>query len=219
MSFILKALQKVEEEKSARRSKPQDINRAILTAGTPPPMASRILPVSAVAALIALAVGSLAYLFWPTDPGPLRQAAPTRPPRESRADAPRLPSTDPSQPAPAAGKIISPGPSAAAAQSPAKSPHVEGGPQANAQPAVGQPTPAARPRTERPGPEVTYGPPPGLKVNGIALQDNPAESVAVVNGQLVHRGMVIQGMKVEEILADRVRFTGGGRNYEISISK
>ena len=75
------------------------------------------------------------------------------------------------------------------------------------------------PRAHRTLPEPTAPAPAGLKVNGIALQDDPAASAAVVNGVLVKRGMMVQGLRVEEIMNDKVRFSGNGETYEVQISK
>ena len=61
--------------------------------------------------------------------------------------------------------------------------------------------------------------PAGLKVNGIALQDDPGESVAVINGALVKKGMSVGGARVEEILQDRVRFSSGGGTFYVQLSK
>src|ERR1039457_864748 len=62
---------------------------------------------------------------------------------------------------------------------------------------------------------LTVNPPQGLKVNGIAFQDDPSESVAVVNGMLVKRGMSVDGARLEEIFPDRVRFSGKDGPFEV----
>jgi general secretion pathway protein B len=75
------------------------------------------------------------------------------------------------------------------------------------------------PRTQRIGREPSGSSPAGLKVNGLAVQDDPSASVAVIDGMLVRRGMTVQGMRVEEILQDRVRFSRNGETYEVQISR
>lgn len=219
MSFILKALQKLDEEKAAQRARPQDINRAILTAGRPAPRPSRVSLASAVVGLLLLAGVTSAYLLLQLAPQPVRKPAPLQPWQESRKTAPPLTSTAAASPAPAAGSTNPAGPAAQTAGPPDKTllsakKRREDVSQAAPSQTVDKTgkEPARR--------EQSYGPPPaGLKVNGIALQDNPAESVAVVNGLLVRRGMVIQGMRVEEILGDRVRFSGSGGRCEVQISR
>jgi general secretion pathway protein B len=220
MSFILKALQKVEEEKAAQRAKPQDINRAILTADTPAPRAARLVPAATVVVLLLLAGGGLAYLLLPRESEPVRKPMQAAMPHEDRAASPRMPSAASSLPVQFAERSAATKPTVTLAESPDKTSHVDITAPAKTSPAVKKPAPVASPRTEQPGQAESYGPPPpGLKVNGIALQDNPAESVAVVNGLLVHRGAIVQGMKVEEILSDRVRFSGSGGKCQVLISK
>jgi len=67
--------------------------------------------------------------------------------------------------------------------------------------------------------DATGSPPPGLKINGIALQDDPAESVAVINGALLKRGMTVEGVQIEEIFQDRVRFSGARGTFEVQLSR
>jgi len=65
---------------------------------------------------------------------------------------------------------------------------------------------------------ITPGP-PVLKVLGIAFQDGSTNSVAVVNGVAVTKGSVIEGVRVEEIQKDRVKFSRGGETFEIILDK
>jgi general secretion pathway protein B len=60
---------------------------------------------------------------------------------------------------------------------------------------------------------------PRLKVSGIAWQKEDAASVAVVNGTPVMKGHTIDGFKVEDIFRDRVRFAGEGKTFELSIGE
>ncbi|NVN89530.1 MAG: hypothetical protein HXX11_02905 [Desulfuromonadales bacterium] len=59
---------------------------------------------------------------------------------------------------------------------------------------------------------------PTLKVNGIAFQDG-TDSVAVVNDIPVAKGSLIEGVRVDEILRDRVQFSSGGEKLEIFLGK
>ncbi|MBK5276793.1 MAG: hypothetical protein JJE30_17325 [Desulfuromonadales bacterium] len=58
-----------------------------------------------------------------------------------------------------------------------------------------------------------------LKVEGIAVQDGGAESLAVVNGTTVSRGSVIEGARVEEIQKDWVRFNRNGESFYVVLDK
>ena len=58
-----------------------------------------------------------------------------------------------------------------------------------------------------------------LTVNGIAYQENPAESMAVVNGTLVKNGMTVGGVQVERIFVDRVRFRGERGIFEVPLAR
>jgi hypothetical protein len=58
-----------------------------------------------------------------------------------------------------------------------------------------------------------------LTVNGIAIQDDPAESIAVVNGVIVKQGMTIGGAKVDKIYLNRVRFKGDSGIFEVHLAK
>jgi general secretion pathway protein B len=59
---------------------------------------------------------------------------------------------------------------------------------------------------------------PVLKVNGIAFQDG-ADSVAVINGITVSKGSVIEGARVEEIQKDHVRLSRGGEKLYLILEK
>jgi hypothetical protein len=58
-----------------------------------------------------------------------------------------------------------------------------------------------------------------LTVNGIAIQDDPAESIAVVNGVIVKQGMTIGGVRVDRIYLNRVRFKGDSGTFEVHLVK
>jgi hypothetical protein len=219
MSFILKALQKLEEEKAAQRARPQDINRAILTAAHPVPRSSRISLAMTIIGALVLAGGSSAYLLL-RGPEPGRKLMVAGLPEESRSATPRAAAMSVTPPGQTAAPEAPTGPALTTTKTPETTLPAKKKPHAEVSASAGKPATVAMPPTEHAGRKQSYGPPPaGLKVNGIALQDNPAESIAVVNGLLVRRGVVVQGMKVEEILTDRVRFSGSGGTCEVQISK
>jgi hypothetical protein len=59
--------------------------------------------------------------------------------------------------------------------------------------------------------------PPSLKISGIVWYDEPSKRFAMINDKICHEGSLIEGVKVEEIYPNRVRFTHNGRPFEISI--
>ena len=60
---------------------------------------------------------------------------------------------------------------------------------------------------------------PHLTVNGIAYQEGGSDNLAVINGITVSNGAVIEGVKVEDIQKDRVKFSHGGEKFEIILNK
>ena len=211
MSFILKALKKVEEEKAARSDGPVDLNNALLrSGGTSTPSADRLARWGVIA-LVFVAGSGLTYVFVQKGSAPVLE-----PPRQTAS--PSTPSPLPSTPT--LTEATYPPPAVPTAPPSAPS-HVS----ASASPPETATT-SPHPKRERPAPDEPRSaaapggsPPAGLKVNGIALQDDPDESVAVVNGALLKRGMTIEGARVEEIFADRVRFAGSGGIFDVTLSR
>lgn len=60
---------------------------------------------------------------------------------------------------------------------------------------------------------------PLLKVNGIAFQPEGSDSVAIVNGVTVSSGFSIEGATVEDIQKDRVLFSFKGEAIEVPLGK
>ncbi|MDD2272529.1 MAG: hypothetical protein PHP95_07875 [Desulfuromonadaceae bacterium] len=60
---------------------------------------------------------------------------------------------------------------------------------------------------------------PVLRVNGIAFQNRGAESVAIVNGIAVTREAVIEGATVVDVRNDRVLFKYNGEPFEILLGQ
>jgi general secretion pathway protein B len=63
-------------------------------------------------------------------------------------------------------------------------------------------------------PEVTR---PEIRVTGIAWQKASGSSAAIVNGRSVQQGGMVDGYKVEEILEDKVRLSGSRGNLEVQL--
>ena len=60
---------------------------------------------------------------------------------------------------------------------------------------------------------------PTLRVNGIAFQNSGADSMAIVNGMPVSSGSIIEGITVEEVRSDRVLFQHNGEKFEIQLGQ
>lgn len=220
MSFILKALKKVEQEQAARGNGPVDVHSALLRGGGTSAHAAPRLARWGVIALVFIAGSGLTYFLMDksaelplrTEDRPEGRAA-----QGSALSAPPL--TTPPLPGGARTSPAAPtAPDNAASRQTIT-------PTSLPEPAVVSTHPkrptAAPDKPARPSisQDAAGSPPPGLKVNGIALQDDPAESVAVVNGALLKKGMTVEGVWVEEILQDRVRFSGNGGIFEVHLSR
>lgn len=210
MSSILKALKKLEDEKTARRRDPFNIDAEILRDDRPPRYS--LLGVSLLAGLLFVCGGGATYLYMQRTggtpsgspaPSPPAAAAPAAAPPENRigSESVRPGQAPPPRPKERPGKVSPP-------PAPARRP-------ADAKPGV-KPAQAAAaaggPAALRP---AAAGMAPLVKVNGIAFQDGGADSVAVVNGIPVSGGSVIEGARVEEIRRDRVRFSHDGETFEV----
>jgi general secretion pathway protein B len=238
MSSILKALKKLEDEKTARKPDSLNIDAEILRGDT----SSRRSPlwVSLMAALIFVCGGGATYLI-------MNQGLSGRQPSQS-AMAPQL--NTPSTPinvsattndtaghrenAPADSVQLVQSPSAQKKQktvvpatppsAPAKQPVAKSSPKA--QPDLRpKAVVAARPTTpaqQEASAGVRTAAPlvvPVVKVNGIAFQEGGSDSVAVVNGISVSNGSMIEGARIEEIQRDRVRFSYSGEKFEVMLGK
>jgi general secretion pathway protein B len=62
-------------------------------------------------------------------------------------------------------------------------------------------------------------PKPKFVISGIAWQSDSASRIAVVNGAPVLEGSNVDGVKVEQIFPDRVKFSQEGKSFEISIER
>ena len=58
---------------------------------------------------------------------------------------------------------------------------------------------------------------PSLKISAIVWYEEPSKRFVMVNGVIANEGSVVEGVKVEEIYPDRVRFSHNGRPFEVPI--
>jgi hypothetical protein len=66
-------------------------------------------------------------------------------------------------------------------------------------------------------PQVSSATPPPLTLTGIVWYEEHSQRIAVVNGTVATEGSSIQGVKIVEILADRVRFSYNNQPFEIRL--
>ncbi len=246
MSFILKALQKIEEENAARSAEPPAMENAILSPHTRPEAAKRRTLKWLAILLVFLAGGAMAYLVMPkgTFPSVSRkhmavspsipampapsasQVAPTTP------SIPVIPTTSVAMPAtpaaPAApvthADILSarPVPAVGGNSSVAGSDNGRQAARRGTRPRITEENPSTgAPAVAVPPSSATAADAPSgqLTVNGIAFQDDPGASAAVVNGVFVKRGMMVGGARVDRIFQDKVRFSRSGTTFEVPLAK
>jgi hypothetical protein len=213
MSFILKALKKTENEKAARKNETAEINSALLATDNSSYSSTRRMARWIIIPLVFVAGGGTIYYFMRQSSPPLMQAReknlrsvpsiqPVIPSRSSlHGDKPGLVDAD-----------ISPAVSVPTERNLSREKVRE---KNTAAPPLNEPTARALSEQEAPFDAAS----PALTVNGIALQDEPAESIAVVNGVIVKAGMTISGVQVDRIFLNRVRFRGTSGTFEVHLAK
>jgi hypothetical protein len=224
MSSILKALKKLEEEKSARTPDALKIDTEILRGGSPSRFPYR--KVTLLAVLFFVCGSVVTYLYVKRGTHPAGNLADTPPPQAVQnlpavMERPQKPMPAEKSAPPPTVPVDLPRPSAKdaphpvpAAPAPHAKPHKHT--RATAPTMTGQPkpgtvvTPAALPAAKRI---------PTLRVDGIAYHFGSADSLAVVNGNTVYVGAMVEGAKVEEIGKDRIRFNYEGERFDVPLGK
>lgn len=204
MSLILDALRKMEQDRKTRRQTAQDIRPEVLSyRGRPQQESQRTLVPLLVVALLIVA-GIITGLVLYRD--------------KSMPATSRVEQVTPPVNAPA--MVQPPSPAAPLLAAPAAVTQTEP-PQVRAETAALQPSaappppiPAALPVASPPEPAST----PTITVSGIAWQDERQLRRAVINGMLVAEGADVAGATVVEIKENRVRFSRGGKFFEIAHS-
>ncbi len=238
MSSILKALKKLEEEKAARQGQRVDITRDIFGSGQQPAAAPRW-PLIAAGVVGAGALSLTAMLYvgrQESRPAPLAAFPETRQgamaPSLPVVDQPLLtppperalpPSAPPSRPAPPVA-VTPPSPPRNSPSATATAPSYRTQVISTNRPFIAPlpATTAARAVTNvAPSPTAAAAATatPNITVSGIAYNKDAGDRLAVINGVPVGEGKSVGGVKVEEIMPDKVRFSQGGQSFEVLIGR
>jgi general secretion pathway protein B len=219
MSSILKALKKLEQEKTARREHQLDISRDILKGGERHrrPGWWTLLATGLGGALIAVLVTVSILKKHDIPPGvtegsssekaaassqPLTPSIPALPPEETvKNNATSLPqrAADHTHPKPV-DRARPAAPSAPASTIPP--------PESASLPASGAAPPVVPAKMQIP-----------LEVSGIAFQQEAGPPIAVINGHPVSAGATIDGAFIVKILPDKVMFTRDGSSFEVQVGE
>jgi general secretion pathway protein B len=232
MSSILKALKKLEEEKTAPRNGKLDLAKGITKSASREKRRS-LWYSAALMAGAAVVAASATYLLTggfvshksaapaastsqavvteQTPPPALSVETGTLPPKTVRLETPSVrkrpeqpTAWPPAKPTAPAGKKV-----ATAAAVPANG--------------VARPSLAHEKGREvsakAPEPLPSEVRQPQVTVTGIAWQKDGADRMAIVNGASVSEGMTVAGARVEAILPDRVRFVFNNRTFEIPLGR
>ncbi|MFZ3208821.1 MAG: general secretion pathway protein GspB [Geobacteraceae bacterium] len=232
MSSILKALQKLEQEKANRPDREIDVARGIVVGRRPAPRPVWIVPAGmvGVALLAVLVTYTLMSGFVSLESSPEARpvTAPAAAGQPGSAAGPSSPPTtsirEENIPAETLPKIVK----RAAAGTPirpvgrsfsiAPSVDVTPPPSLTTSPAASsEPVDPARNGSPQ---ERTVGTRhPAIKVSGIAWQKDSTARLAVVNGVSVTEGSTVEGARVEGISPDRVRFSYKNEKFDVSLGK
>ena len=220
MSFILKALKKLENEKAARETGKVEINRAILAPDRrsfPSPHNS---PKRLVIALLVIAVAGTSLYFMRRAPStvvqtPVKESRPDPSPKSVQPAATAIREEKPASAVPTPTQVVP-----ASAQA-VKRPEERLPPRRVIREKAPEASPAGDGGSDSPPVQeaLTGSATTALTVNGIALQDDPGQSMAVVNGQIVKRGMTVGDARVERIFLNRVRFRGNGGTFDVHLAR
>jgi len=223
MSVILDALKKLEREKLSRRSGTADIALEILRPDLPRP-GNRIPLYVAIAFLTSIATAAITYSVMVKN-GPLLKSPPpaaTNPPAPNPEVAPVTLSSEPVDGAqdeirPVPPKIQTP---VKSKNPPAASVENQGDEKKLSQDVRPREADLAVEKTNMPPAHTSkrsVTPSPSLNISAIVWYEEPSKRFAMINGLIIAEGAVVEGMKVEEIYPDRVRFLQNGQHLEIFI--
>lgn len=221
MSSILKALQKLEQERTARRGGQVDLARDLARKdGRDEKQRAWLVPAGMGGVAVVAVLATYAFMggvsshrpaaVAPASPLPVQRPLPAE---EKAGTTPESMGEPVTKPAPAygpnlAGKGGRPSPSPVPATEQQATP-------------VPRPAPSAAPYQKSPAatPPAPAPATPLLSVSGIAWQKDSTARLAMVNGLSVTEGAMVEGARVEEILPDRVRFSFDRRDFDVPLGK
>jgi len=223
MSVILDALKKLDREKSSRRSGTANIAVEILRPDLPRP--GRGIPFyAAVAFLTAIAAAAITYTVMvkggspakslppltmnsPVPPPPVEAVSPSgEPVREDRRE---LSPVSPKTQIPVKNK-----------KTPSSLPENKGDEKKTNQNVILKEADIAPEKVGIPAEHPSQGSvmtSPSLNISAIVWYEEPSKRFAMINGLIVTEGSAVEGMRVEEIYPDRVRFLYQNQHLEIFI--
>jgi general secretion pathway protein B len=223
MSVILDALRKLDREKSSRRSRTADIAVEILSPDLPRP-GKRIPRYAAIAFLASIATVAITYGVMVKSgflsksstpavmnaPAPHQQVAPVPLPSEPVRDAREKISTEPPK---IQTPVKSKKPAAPLVEKKGDETKIKQNVIAKETDII--PEKAKIPAVPSPHGSATTS--PSLNISAIVWYEEPSRRFAMINGLIATEGSVVEGMKVEEIYPDRVRFLHRNQHVEIFI--
>lgn len=229
MSSILKALKKLEDEKTSHSPDSLKIDSDILKGSHD---SRKMSPLSALLALLLMFGGGAAAAYFIMKKNTAPPVAATPPAVTAATANPPSPAISPvtkpvqpvakTAPVPAQKK---PSVAAVQKQQPKKVPAttakrpVAKAPARTAAPLTNEKPLQADSRPNNELPAAASASVPTLRVNGIAFQNNSADSMAIINGTPVSSGSTIEGATVEEIARDRVVFRKSGEKFEVKLGQ
>jgi general secretion pathway protein B len=236
MSSILKALQKLEQEKAGRVTREPDIHSGITRRNRQQSARPRwILPLSMLAvAVISITITYLLMKGENQGTAPVEKRIPTASKGQEMPTAQQTSvSTEGVPPIAANNPTVPPARNTGIAQQPKPQSPRDRNQDVNmpvpAIPSAASPSREAKtslsneqtvqPNADTSGNRLPPQPRPAITINGIAWQQDSAARIAVVNGVPVSEGSSVQGMKVEEIFPDRIRFSHNGKPFEAPFGK
>ncbi|GAM09384.1 hypothetical protein OR1_01662 [Geobacter sp. OR-1] len=228
MSSILKALQKLERDKDIRRTREPDISTAVKMSSIPGNRHTNRWVVPALVVVVAM-ISILVTFAIMGGFSASRKTALQPVPQPARTSQPAAAGDQPVQPTDVFDSRIPVTASDANLAAPAAKPTPSQTRRASIPTLPSSPTEAKSPAAMPPSIETapTAQPPtpqpeeadPGskIKISGIAWQKDSAARIAVVNGSAVSEGGNVAGVKVEQIFPNKVRFSQGGKSFEVSL--
>jgi general secretion pathway protein B len=223
MSVILDALKKLDREKSSRRSGTADIAFEILKTDLPRP-GKRVPLYVAIAFVTSIATAAITYSVM-VKGGLLLKSPPPTAMNPPALNQPAAPVPIPNEPARDTRDEMSLAPPKNQSPVKSKKPAAASFENKGAENKINQnvsPKEAdiAIEKTKMPPEDTLKGSAtasPSLNISAIVWYEEPSKRFAMIDGLIVAEGAVVEGMKVEEIYPDRVRFLHKGQHLEIFI--